>query len=139
MLCAGSVRAKNAKNIMLKNLLDACVGALGFWSFGYGFAYGNRRGGNPFCGDSLFFLNKFEEVDTYHSWFFQFAFAATAATIVSGSVAERCHMGAYVAYSTILTAWVYPVVVHWIWSSDGWLTNFKNDPMLGIGVIDFGE
>ena len=60
MLCAGSVRAKNAKNIMLKNVLDACVGALGFWSFGYGFAYGSNAGGNWFCGDSLFFLSNFE-------------------------------------------------------------------------------
>jgi len=137
MLCAGSVRAKNAKNIMLKNVLDACVGAIGFWSFGYGIAYGNENGGNWFCGDSLFFLVDYEDSNLYEGWFFQFAFAATAATIVSGSVAERCHMGAYVGYSTVLTAWVYPVVVHWIWSGDGWLTAFRDDALLGIGVVDF--
>jgi len=137
MLCAGSVRAKNAKNIMLKNICDACVGALGFWSFGYGFAYGTKNGENPFCGTSLFFLYDLEESDTYHSWFFQFAFAATAATIVSGAVAERCAMSAYVGYSLFLTTWVYPVVAHWVWSGQGWLSAFSEDPMLGVGTVDF--
>ena len=138
MLCAGTVRAKNAKNIMLKNLLDACVGAVGFWAIGYGVAYGAEDGGNWFCGNSLFFLGgNFEDIDSYHGWFFQFAFAATAATIVSGSVAERCQMGAYACYSAVLTTWVYPVVAHWIWSTEGWLSAFTDDPLLGVGVVDF--
>merc|ERR1719324_147056 len=136
MLCAGSVRMKNAKNIMLKNVLDACVGAIGFWATGYGVAYGSKPG-NWFCGTHFFFLNGIEHLDSYHSWMFQFAFAATAATIVSGAVAERCQMAAYAGYSALLTMWVYPVVVHWIWSSDGWLSAFHSDPMLGIGVVDF--
>lgn len=138
MLCAGSVRAKNAQNIMLKNLLDACVGALAFWSTGYAFAYGEYHDGNWFIGDSLFFLSQgFEGKDGFHNWFFQFAFAATAATIVSGAVAERCKMEAYMGYSWFLTAFVYPVVVHWIWSSNGFLSAFLHDPMLDVGVIDF--
>ena len=132
---------KNTQNIMLKNILDACVGAIGFWATGYGFAYGARTdstAGNWFIGNDLFFLgNGFEGKDAFHSWFFQFAFAATAATIVSGAVAERCSMIAYAGYSVFLTAFVYPVVAHWIWSSDGFLSAFIHDPILGVGVVDF--
>jgi Amt family ammonium transporter len=141
MLCAGSIRAKNAQNILLKNLMDACVGALWFWATGYGFAYGARtdsQAGNWFIGNDLFLLsNGFEGKDAFHSWFFQFAFAATAATIVSGAVAERCSMAAYAGYSAFLTGFVYPVVVHWVWSSDGFLSAFIHDPWLNVGVVDF--
>ena len=139
MLCAGSIRSKNAQNILLKNLLDACVGALWFWATGYAFAYGQSGSEkNWFIGNNYFFLSKgFENGDGYHNWFFQFAFAATAATIVSGAVAERCSMAAYAAYSAFLTGFVYPVVVHWVWSSTGWLSAFKMQPWLSVGVVDF--
>jgi len=137
MLCAGLVRAKNTKNILLKNVLDACAGALGFWSVGYAFAYGEAGGGNPFIGNTYFFMTNFEETATYQGWLFQFAFAATAATIVSGAVAERTMMSAYLCYSFALTAFVYPVVVHWVWSSAGWLSAFNAAPLLGTGMIDF--
>ncbi|KAK7237872.1 ammonium transmembrane transporter [Aureococcus anophagefferens] len=142
MLCAGSIRAKNAQNILLKNLLDACVGAIWFWMTGYGFAYGARtdsQWGNWFIGNDLFFLNGqgFVTKDAFHNWFFQFAFAATAATIVSGAVAERCSMVAYAGYSAFLTGFVYPVVAHWIWSGDGWLSAFIHDPIFNVGVVDF--
>mmetsp|Transcript_23201 Transcript_23201/g.69765 ORF Transcript_23201/g.69765 Transcript_23201/m.69765 type:complete len:468 (+) Transcript_23201:335-1738(+) len=138
MLCAGSVRAKNAQNILLKNIVDVCVGALGFWSTGFAFAYGNRGTGNFFIGTKYFFLSKgFAGGPGYHTWFFQFAFAATAATIVSGAVAERCQLKAYAAYSAMLTAFVYPVVAHWVWSEDGWLSSQLHDPVLGVGVVDF--
>lgn len=135
MLCAGSVRQKNVKNILLKNLLDACGGAIGFWSVGYALAAG---GGGTFVGTdtSYFFLNN--ETD-YIAFFFQFAFAATAATIVAGTVAERCKMSAYLCYSLFLTMFVYPVVVHAIWHEDGFLTAFPADsnPVHGVGMIDF--
>jgi len=132
MLCAGSVRQKNVKNIMLKNLLDACGGAIGFFSVGYALAYG---GDGKFVGVTRekYFLNN----DTgYISFFFQFTFAATAATIVAGTVAERCKMSAYLCYSLFLTGFVYPVVVHAIWNSNGFLSAFNEDAYLG-GMIDF--
>merc|ERR1719223_2157087 len=128
MLCAGSVRAKNVKNIMLKNLLDACGGALGFWSFGYSFAYGPNGEGTTFIATGFEFLRGFDP-SALHSWFFQFAFAATAATIVAGTVAERCKMVAYLCYSVVLTSFVYPVVVHAIWNSAGFLSAFAGEPL----------
>ena len=146
MLCAGSVRQKNVKNIMLKNILDACGGAIGFWTLGYGFAYGDHSKTDFFIGTSAFAYlaegkSDGEPADgySYIAWFFQFAFAATAATIVAGTVAERCKMSAYLCYSIFLTAFVYPVVVHSIWCTDGWLSAFidEEEALYGVGVIDF--
>ena len=138
MLCAGSVRQKNVKNIMLKNLLDACGGALGFWSVGYAFAYdSNTSGEKNFIGSTGFFCRDFKSGGDLIGWFFQFAFAATAATIVAGTVAERCKMAAYLCYSVFLTGFVYPVVVRSIWSANGFLTAFRDDPFRGVGNVDF--
>lgn len=134
MLCAGSVRQKNVKNIMLKNLLDACGGALGFYAIGFALAYDE---GGAFVGTSgdRFFLNGYTN---YIDFFFQFTFAATAATIVAGTVAERCKMSAYICYSLFLTGFVYPVVVHAIWNGEGFLSAFNSDNlMFGAGMIDF--
>lgn len=138
MLCAGSVRSKNVKNIMLKNLLDACGGALGFWSIGYAIAYGGSGSDfKGFSGNELFFLRGMSTGGDYVGWFFQFAFAATAATIVAGTIAERCKMIAYVLYSLFLTGVVYPIVVYAIWASSGFLTAFNEDPLFGVGMVDF--
>ena len=139
MLCAGSVRQKNVKNIMFKNLLDACGGAIGFWTVGYAFAYGDPSDEvRTFIGSEKFFLTGVTDSGTLISWFFQFAFAATAATIVAGTVAERCKMQAYLCYSLMLTGFVYPVVVHSVWSSAGFLSAFGNGPLfMGSGVYDF--
>jgi Amt family ammonium transporter len=138
MLCAGSIRAKNVKNILLKNLLDACGGAIGFWTVGYAFAYDSNTSGNTsFIGSSNFFLLDFSSGSDYIGFFFQYAFAATCATIVAGTVAERCKMQAYLFYSVFLTGFVYPVVVRSIWSGNGMLTAFSDDPFRGVGVVDF--
>jgi len=136
MLCAGSVRQKNVKNIMLKNLLDACGGALGFYTIGFAVAYGE---GGKFIGGSSdkFALNNYSGGAAHIDFFFQFTFAATAATIVAGTVAERCKMEAYLLYSVFLTAFVYPVVVHAIWNPDGFLAATNPDPFYGTGMIDF--
>jgi len=136
MLCAGSVRAKNAKNIMLKNLLDACGAAIGFWALGWGFAYGGADSSEiTFIGNKDFFLGS--GINDHKSWFFQFAFAATAATIVAGTVAERCTMIAYLCYSSFLTSFVYPVVAHAVWSSSGFLSSLADDKIFDVGVVDF--
>merc|ERR1712048_878739 len=142
MLCAGSVRSKNVKNIMLKNLLDACGGALGFFLLGFGIAYGRSDSTTAttlFLGNDAFLLLNFRDgYGELITWFFQFAFAATAATIVAGTVAERCKMVAYFLYSLFLTMFVYPVVVHSTWASDGFISAFNGDDLLfDQGVIDF--
>jgi len=137
ILCDGSVGQKNVKNIMLKNILDACFGAIGFYTFGFAFAYGgDEKTGSTFIGTTYFGLHGFTDWVTF---FFQFAFAATAATIVSGTVAERCKMAAYVCYSIFLTRFVYPVIVHTIWSYNGFLSPWKSDGELfrDVGTIDF--
>jgi len=147
MLTAGSVRTKNTKNVLLKNLLDACIGALAYYIFGFAFAYGNEtdEGNTVFIGKSNFALSDLSDLgtgtwgpDRLHFFFFQWTFAATAATIVSGSVAERTSFYAYLGYAFFLSAFVYPVVSHWVWSAQGWLSAFKADDLLfGSGMIDF--
>ncbi|GAX11926.1 ammonium transporter, Amt family [Fistulifera solaris] len=136
MLCAGCIRAKNVKNIMLQNILDICAGSIGFYTVGYGFAYGGADHiGSTFIGNSYFGLRDF---NSWASFFFQFAFAATCATIVAGTVAERCKMSAYLCYSIFLTGFVYPVVAHSMWSSNGFLSAFNNDGYFrDVGCIDF--
>lgn len=136
MLCAGSLRSKNAKNIMLQNILDACGGALGFFICGYAFAFGSN---GKFIGSSegLFALSGVVAGTDLIDFFFQFAFAASAATIVAGTIAERCKMSAYFCYALALTAFVYPVVVHAVWNSDGFLSIANENPLRGVGMIDF--
>lgn len=136
MLTAGSVRSKNTKNVLLKNVLDACVGALAYWVFGYAFAYGEDTAASGFIGSGLYALSNESDgsrFTEFHSFFFQWAFAATAATIVSGSVAERTSFYAYMAYAFFLTSFVYPVVSHWVWGG-GFLATLIDDER---GVIDF--
>jgi Amt family ammonium transporter len=110
MLCAGSIRAKNVKNVILWNLLDSCGGGLAFWCCGYAFAYGGDDEGGPktFIGNTGFFLRN-DDIQ-YENWFFQFAFACALSSIVAGTIAERTKMEAYLLYSVFLVGFVYPVV-----------------------------
>jgi Amt family ammonium transporter len=135
MLCAGSVRAKNAKNIILLNILDACLGSVCWYLTGYAFAFGDK--GNAFISYSNFALSGVP-TESYGFWFFQFTFAATAATIVSGAVAERCKFQTYVLYEMILVLFVYPVMAHWVWNGVGWASALNADKLLfSTGVYDF--
>lgn len=115
-LCVGSIRVKNAKNILLKNIIDGCVAAVVFYFIGFGLtglSADSSEKGNPFVGIDDFALSKTGKTGLWHIWFFQWAFAAAATTIVSGSVAERCRFEAYALYSVFITGFLYPIVVHW--------------------------
>lgn len=123
---AGTVRAKNAGNVALKNISDICCVATVYWLVGFGIMFGASAGG--LFGTTGFFLPLDNSSgETAALFFFQLAFAATAATIVSGAVAERERYVGYVIYSLFLGALVYPVVGHWVWSgailseTQGWL------------------
>ena len=93
-------RSKNTVNILIKNLLDCLFGSITYWIVGWAVAYG--KGGNGFIGGSNYFGLGIDQED-YPLWFFKFVFAATAATIVSGAIAERCQFVAYLVYSITFT------------------------------------
>ena len=131
---AGFIRSKNVVNILMKNVLDLSLGAIAYWAVGFGLAYGAAEAASGFIGAGNFFLSSF---DDYPTWLFQFAFAATAATIVSGAMAERTKFHAYLIYTVVITALVYPVVTHWIWDGSGWLTAFTDNPIGANGMVDF--
>jgi Amt family ammonium transporter len=134
MVEAGFTRAKNCINIMMKNLMDFSMGSLFYWAVGFGLMFGASKTG--FFGTTGFFLSDFE-VDgdpwVLAFWMFQVVFAATAATIVSGAMAERTKFTGYLVYSAVLSALIYPIFGSWAWGSlfngSGWLE--------GLGFIDF--
>lgn len=109
---AGSLPTRSLHSILLKNMCDAAIGAVAFFSCGYALAFG--EGGSAIVGGSFFFLVRLEE-DEYYKWFFQWAFAATAATTVSGCMAERTCFAGYLIYSFCITSVIYATVVHWVW------------------------
>jgi Amt family ammonium transporter len=78
-----------------------------------------------------------QDVTDYAFWTFQFTFSAAAATIVAGALVERCAMSAYFYYSLLLSGFVYPVVVHAIWSGPGFLSTTTEKPLFGVGVVDY--
>lgn len=132
MVESGFTRAKNAGNIMMKNLMDFCIGSIVYWLIGFGLMFGVSKlgifGATDFFGSITL---KAIEVNIPAAAFliFQTMFAATAATIVSGAMAERTKFIAYVIYSFVISAFIYPVVGHWIWNPGGWLAK--------LGMIDF--
>ncbi len=134
MLETGLTRAKNAINIMMKNLMDFAVGSLAFWMLGFGLMFGATATG--WFGTDGFFLSDFVKNGdpwTYAFWMFQVVFAATAATIVSGAMAERTKFTGYLIYSLVISAFIYPIFGSWAWGSlfhgSGWLEK--------LGFIDF--
>jgi len=149
MLCAGSCRAKNVQNILLKNVTDVCIGTMCWWAVGWALAYGpgitdnpeDGSVGNKFAGNGQFFGVGFNTDNSDGSispstgplnWYFQWAFCSAAATIVSGAVAERVNFHGYVVFSMAMTAVIYPVVVAWTWGY-GWLSSEVN----AVNYMDF--
>jgi Amt family ammonium transporter len=140
-LGAGLIRAKNNVNYWTKSFMDFCISSLGFWAFGFALMFGGSKlfsgldMGNSFLGYSGFFLSgQSYDVSTIMLWFFQMVFAATACTIVAGAVAERMKITAYLAYSFIIGAIIYPIYGHWVWGG-GWLSTITI--MGATGVKDF--
>jgi Amt family ammonium transporter len=118
MVETGFTRAKNAGNIMMKNLMDFAMGGLAFWAIGFGLMFGISNG---FTGWSDFFLS-FDNstIDGqwgYTFWLFQVVFAATAVTIVSGAMAERTKFAGYLTYSFFISLFIYPIFGHWAWGN----------------------
>ena len=128
MVETGFTRAKNAGNIIMKNLMDFCIGTPMFMLLGFGLMMSE----NYFFGfigkPNLQLFTNFAELD-WSSFVFNLVFCATAATIVSGSMAERTKFSAYCIYSAIISAVVYPIEAGWVWNSQGWLVQ--------LGFVDF--
>nr|XP_018896663.1 PREDICTED: putative ammonium transporter 1 isoform X1 [Bemisia tabaci] len=128
---AGAIHAKNVTNILLKNYLDTFICCVFYWALGYALAYGP---GDKFIGAGWWASVGLPAERNAH-WFFQFIFAATAATIVSGAVAERCNFIAYLIYSATISAVIYPIASHWVWADGGWLAEMGYSDFAGAGVV----
>ena len=128
----GFTRSKNAGNIIMKNIMDLCIGSIMFWAVGYGIMYGSDVILGGFFRSSpseqgYFF---FSATDWYNL-FFQTVFCATAATIVSGAIAERTKFSTYLIFSAVLTTLIYPIAGSWYWP-------FDDDAWLNVaGFVDF--
>ncbi len=132
---SGFTRAKNSAHIMMKNMLDMSIGALAFWLIGFGIMFGATNG---LLGTDHFFLSPDNSTGDgqwqYTFWMFQVVFAATAATIVSGAMAERTKFAGYLLYSIVISAVIYPVFGHWAWGN---LLLDQSSWLADLGFIDF--
>jgi Amt family ammonium transporter len=135
MVEAGFIRAKNTSNILTKNFLDFCMATLGFFMFGYAIMFG---AGNDFLGLTGWFMVDAKSgsagVPLFAYWLFQAAFCGAAATIVAGGMAERMKFPAYLIYSFVISAFIYPLVGHWIWGG-GWLGRMGFTDFAGSTVV----
>lgn len=131
MVETGFCRSKNATNLLSKNLIDFVVASLVFFVVGYGFLKGEDILGFIGKGHWLLLGNSYD-VGTYLDFFWQLVFCGTAATIISGAVAERLKFSAYLVYTFFVSSLIYPIYAHWVWGN-GWLANLP----FGIGHVDF--
>jgi Amt family ammonium transporter len=145
LLELGLTRAKNGANIVMKNLMDFCLGAIMYWAVGWAFMYGNigfdavgDAIAGKFIGLSDFFKGPMgggtEAAIFYRDWLFQVVFAATAATIVSGAMSERTQFKSYLIYTCFISAIIYPISGHWIWGG-GWLADLGFHDFAGSTVV----
>jgi len=122
----GMVRAKNTINVAMKNLIDTMFGIIFFWLIGYGLMFGSDF--HNFIGLNSFAIDGKDFMQNGH-FFFEAMFAATAATIISGAVAERIKFSAYIIVTIVVTSFIYPIFGHWAWGDNGWLKE--------LGFMDF--
>lgn len=131
MVEAGFTRAKNAGNIIMKNLMDFCLGTVAFYLLGYNLLCGE---GNAFAGWGLNPFTNFAQTD-WSGFVFNLVFCATAATIVSGAMAERTKFVTYCIYSFVISLLIYPIEAHWVWGGTAWLTEMGFVDFAGSAVI----
>lgn len=120
MVESGFTRAKNAGNIIMKNLMDFCIGAVMFILLGFGLMMGEECLGGLVGMPTLGVFTDYANFD-WSNFVFNLVFSATAATIVSGAMAERTKFSSYCIYSAVISAVVYPIEAGWIWNPNGWL------------------
>ena len=137
MVETGFTRSKNAGNIIMKNLMDFALGSLIYWIVGFGIMFGADAAG--IIGIPGFFAdgtaeNAADSINHYAFLFFQTVFCATAATIVSGAMAERTKFISYCIYSAVISAVIYPIAGHWIWGG-GWLAQLGFHDFAGSTAV----
>lgn len=130
----GLTRAKNSINILMKNFVDFSAGSIIFWVFGFSLMFGEDIGGFIGMGEFMSDSNAVDGIPFKASLIFQTVFAATAATIVSGAIAERTKFSAYLIFSVFVTAVIYPISGHWIWGG-GWLSKMGFHDFAGSTVV----
>lgn len=136
MVESGFTRAKNVGNIIMKNLMDFCIGALMFILIGYGLMFGENYVAGLFGLPTLKLLTDYTSSSAdWSNFVFNLVFCATAATIVSGSMAERTKFSSYCIYSAVISAVVYPIEAGWIWNSNGWLAKMGFHDYAGSTAI----
>lgn len=133
MLEAGFCRSKNVTNLIAKNLIDFVIGSLAFFAVGYALMIGEDWKGMIGTSGWLM-LGDMYDVNKYLNLFWMTVFCATAATIVSGAVAERLRFEAYLLYTLAVSAVIYPICGHWIWGN-GWLSKMGAVDFAGSGVV----
>ena len=131
LLESGTVRFKNYQNIFFKNCITTSIGAVAWYTIGFAAAFGSENPGGFIGLQKYFFCIGFSRLEF---WFFHFAFACTASTIVSGSISERTQIWVYVVFAALVTGFIYPVVVAWTWG-EGWLHQMGFKDFAGSGVV----
>ncbi len=135
MVEAGFTRQKNTANILMKNLMDFSIGSLLYWIIGFTLMYGDSIGGFIGTPDLFFMSDGFgDNYSDYADIFFQTVFAATAATIVSGAMAERTEFKSYLIFSIVITVIIYPTSGHWTWGG-GWLSQLGFHDFAGSSIV----
>ena len=130
MLEVGTLRGKNSRNIIYKNMADAFVSVIAWWAIGYGHAFGAKGG---LFGSGSYFATAFDD-DDYRAWVMSYLFCATTCTAISGALAERTFLDTYLYFTFLMSTIIYPVLSGWVWGG-GWLQQLGFHDHGGSGVV----